>query len=101
MLGLIFQILQDVKFHWTINHNRFWYRLNREYLIMSIEIKKNSNNIEPRTNYHNGYFTVINMCSYDLHNVSVRHTQTGMTQSELFISVLRPLEGAINAPKEF
>ncbi|HHR6031439.1 TPA: hypothetical protein ACS70J_003748 [Providencia alcalifaciens] len=68
---------------------------------MSIEIKKSSNNIEPRTYYNDGYFTVINMCDYDLKNVSVRHSQSGMPQSELFIPVLRPLENAMNAPKKF
>lgn len=68
---------------------------------MSIEIKKSSNNIEPRTDYHDGYFTVINMCGYDLNNVSVRHSQSGMPQSEFFIPVLRLLENAMNAPKKF
>lgn len=69
--------------------------------MVSIEKKQTVNNIEPRVAYHTGHFTVINMCNFDLTNLSVRHSQKGVVESELFIPKLGQLETAKNSPKEF
>lgn len=61
-----------------------------------INSKEINNDIEQRVSYNTGYFNIINMCDFDLLDVTVRHTQKGVDNTSVNLPILEPINTAMN-----